>query len=233
MQCKVQGAINLLESIPDDKLEDVIFFSSAASTFGNPSQANYSAANTFLDVYAEQLSKLSNKKVKVLNLGLVEDVGILAEDWKLKQILTAKGFAGGLTSSGVAQLVDHAFLNDDNNQYQMLYGNFQMEDLIRSYPILKTRLEHLIDHSISNNNGNEGNSSNGNQVTIESVAQYISTLLATSNLDVTESLTVQGLDSLLAVELSTGLKKQFGLVFSQLALLGGLSVKQIVESASP
>jgi short-subunit dehydrogenase/acyl carrier protein len=232
MQCKVQGAINLLKSIPDDKLENVIFFSSAASTFGNPSQANYSAANTFLDVYAGQLSKLSNKKVRVLNLGLVEDVGILAEDWKLKQILTAKGFAGGLTSTGVAQLVDHAFLNDNNDQYQMLYGNFQMEDLIRSYPILKTRLEHLIDHTISNNNGSEGTSSNSNELTLQSLTTYISTLLSTSNLDITESLTVQGLDSLLAVELSAGLKKQFGLVFSQLALLGGLSVQQIVESAS-
>jgi NADPH:quinone reductase-like Zn-dependent oxidoreductase/short-subunit dehydrogenase/acyl carrier protein len=231
MQCKVQGAINLLQSIPDDKLEHVIFFSSAASTFGNPSQANYSAANTFLDSYANQLSRSSKAKVRVLNLGLVEDVGILAEDWKLKQILTAKGFAGGLTSSGVAQLVDHAFLVDDN-EYQMLYGNFQMEDLIRSYPILKTRLEHLIDHTISNSSGSAGTSSNGNEVTVESVTAYVSTLLATSNLDATESLTVQGLDSLLAVELSAGLKKQFGLAISQLALLGGLSVKQIVESAS-
>lgn len=232
MECKVQGAINLIQSIPNDQLEDIIFFSSAASTFGNPSQANYSAANTFLDTYAVQLSIRTRKRVRVLNLGLVEDVGILAEDWKLKQILTAKGFAGGLTSSGVAQLVDHAFLVNDINQCQILYGNFQMEDLIHSYPMLKTRLEHLIDHTLSNNNANSNNSSNGNEVTIQSVSAYISTLLATSNLDATEALTVQGLDSLLAVELSAGLKKQFGLVISQLALLGGLSVKQIVESAS-
>ena len=233
MQCKVQGAINLLQSIPADKLEHVIFFSSAASTFGNPSQANYSAANTFLDVYAGQLSLSSGKKARVINLGLVEDVGILAEDWKLKQILTAKGFAGGLTSSGVAQIVDHAFLIDDNaDDFQMLYGNFQMEDLILSYPMLKTRLEHLIDHTVSNSDGGASGSSNGPEGTVQSVAAYISTLLATSNLDVNEALTVQGLDSLLAVELSAGLKKQFGLVVSQLALLGGLSVKQIVESAS-
>ncbi|CAF4621353.1 unnamed protein product, partial [Rotaria magnacalcarata] len=80
----------------------------------------------FLDVYAGQLSSLLRKKIRVLNLGLVEDVGILAEDWKLKQILTAKGFAGGLTSLGVAELVDHVFLNDDID-HQLLYGNFQME----------------------------------------------------------------------------------------------------------
>ncbi|UJR29474.1 hypothetical protein I4U23_010686 [Adineta vaga] len=232
MRCKVQGAINLLKTIPNDKLEHAIFFSSAASTFGNPSQANYSAANTFLDAYAGQLSKSSKAKVRVVNLGLVEDVGILAEDWKLKQILTAKGFAGGLTSAGVAQLVDHAFLLNDNDQYQMLYGNFQMKDLIHSYPILKTRLEHLINHSVTDNSGNPGSSSNGNEVTIQTVSTYISTLLATSNLDNDESLTVQGLDSLLAVELSAGLKKQFGLVISQLTLLGGMSVKQIVETIS-
>ncbi|CAF0807397.1 unnamed protein product [Adineta steineri] len=232
LQCKVTGAMNFLQIIPDEHLENVIFFSSAASTFGNPSQANYSAANTFLDNYASQLSKLRKNRVKVLNLGLVEDVGILAEDWKLKQILTAKGFAGGLTSTGVCQLVDHAFLLQNDDQCQMLYGNFQMEDLIHSYPILKTRLEHLIDQTRLNSNANSGTSTNGNEITISSISTYISSLLATSNLDVNEALTVQGLDSLLAVELSAGLKKQFGLVISQLALLGGLSVKQIVESVS-
>ncbi|CAF1508362.1 unnamed protein product [Adineta steineri] len=107
-----------------------------------------------------------------------------------------------------------------------------MEDLIHSYPILKTRLEHLIDQTRLNSNANSGISTNGNEITIPSISTYISTLLATSNLDVNEALTVQGLDSLLAVELSAGLKKQFGLVISQLALLGGLSVKQIVESVS-
>jgi len=45
-------------------------------------------------------------------------------------------------------------------------------------------------------------------------------------------LTVQGLDSRLAVELSVGLKKQFGLVFDQLAPLDELSVKQILEFVS-
>jgi acyl carrier protein len=79
-----------------------------------------------------------------------------------------------------------------------------------------------------NNNGSEGISSNCNELTLQSLTTYIST----SNLDITESSTVQGLDSLLAVELSAGLKKQFGLGFSQLALLGGLSVQQIVESVS-
>ncbi|CAF3713811.1 unnamed protein product, partial [Adineta steineri] len=125
-----------------------------------------------------------------------------------------------------------AFLLQNDDQCQMLYGNFQMEDLIHSYPILKTRLEHLIDQTRLNSNANSGTSTNGNEITIPSISTYISTLLATSNLDVNEALTVQGLDSLLAVELSAGLKKQFGLVISQLALLGGLSVKQIVESVS-
>ncbi|CAF1043297.1 unnamed protein product [Adineta steineri] len=58
LQCKVTGAMNFLQLIPGEQLENVIFFSRAASTFENPSQANYSKANIFLDNYANQLSKL-------------------------------------------------------------------------------------------------------------------------------------------------------------------------------
>ncbi|CAF1043316.1 unnamed protein product [Adineta steineri] len=84
-----------------------------------------------------------------------------------------------------------------------------MKDLIHSYVILKTRLEHLIDQTKSNSNANSGTSTNESEIMIPSMSTYISTLL-----------------------LSAGLKKQFQLAISQLALLGELSVKQIVESVS-
>jgi len=54
MTPKVDGAINLHELTKDSDLAQFVLFSSIASTLGNPGQANYAAANAFLDVLAQQ-----------------------------------------------------------------------------------------------------------------------------------------------------------------------------------
>jgi NAD(P)-dependent dehydrogenase (short-subunit alcohol dehydrogenase family) len=52
---KVDAAFLFSQATRDRDLDVVVFFSSASALFGSPGQANYAAANAFLDAYAEVL----------------------------------------------------------------------------------------------------------------------------------------------------------------------------------
>ncbi|KAH8721624.1 KR domain-containing protein [Ilyonectria robusta] len=76
---KVQGTWNLHNYFSSDRpLDFMIFCSSIAGVFGNPSQAQYAAGNTFQDTLANWRRHQGLKAVSV-NLGIMRDVGVIAE----------------------------------------------------------------------------------------------------------------------------------------------------------
>lgn len=78
MKSKVQGSWNLHQLTQSDALDFFVLFSSAASMLGSPGQANYSAANAFLDGLAHYRQSLGLPG-QSLNLGAVMQVGKAAE----------------------------------------------------------------------------------------------------------------------------------------------------------
>ena len=55
---KVTGLVNLDQASKELQLDFLVMFSSIAGSLGSPGQADYSAANSFMDAYARYRNQL-------------------------------------------------------------------------------------------------------------------------------------------------------------------------------
>lgn len=79
LQSKVQGTWNIHEHFGHERLLDfMIFCSPQSGVCDNPSQAQYAAGNTYQDALAHHRRAQGLKAVSI-NLGIMRDVGVLAE----------------------------------------------------------------------------------------------------------------------------------------------------------
>ncbi|CDR09757.1 type I polyketide synthase [Streptomyces iranensis] len=113
---KVDAAVNLHELTRDQDLAAFVLFSSAAGTFGGPGQANYAAANSFLDALARHRQS-QGLAATSLAWGLwAEASGMTGElEATDKSRMTRSGVLGlssdeGLALFDAAQEVGDAFL---------------------------------------------------------------------------------------------------------------------------
>lgn len=77
---KVQGTWNLHEATASGApLDFFVLFSSLSGIIGQPGQANYAGANTFLDSFVPYRASLG-LAASAINIGAVEDVGYVAQN---------------------------------------------------------------------------------------------------------------------------------------------------------
>ncbi|KAE8381626.1 KR-domain-containing protein [Aspergillus bertholletiae] len=76
---KVQGTWNLYHALHDLKLDFFVVFGSLVGRFANIGQANYGAANCFLDAFTK-FTRARGFPAAVLDLGAMKDVGYVSEN---------------------------------------------------------------------------------------------------------------------------------------------------------
>lgn len=82
---KVQGAWNLHQLTREQPLDFFVLFSSASSLLGGPGQANYAAANAFLDGLAAYRQRLGLPSLSI-NWGAWDEVGMAARQGLLDKL---------------------------------------------------------------------------------------------------------------------------------------------------
>ncbi|MBU8854956.1 SDR family NAD(P)-dependent oxidoreductase [Bacillus sp. FJAT-26377] len=77
---KVKGSVILDQVLKNEKLDFMLFFSSAESFLCQAGQSNYAAASTFIDAYAHYIRQRVDYPVKVINWGYWGSVGIVSTE---------------------------------------------------------------------------------------------------------------------------------------------------------
>ena len=86
---KIRGTWNLHMAFADHSLDFFILFSSISGTVGNPGQANYASANTFLDSFV-QFRHGKGLSASVLDVGAMGDVGYVSQNQAVMEQLKAR-----------------------------------------------------------------------------------------------------------------------------------------------
>lgn len=95
---KVDGAANLDRLTRGDRLDYFVLFSSATTVIGNPGQANYVAANAYLESLARK-RRAERLPGLAIAWGALEDVGYLAREAAVREKLARKLGQAGITAA--------------------------------------------------------------------------------------------------------------------------------------
>ncbi|MFJ4353865.1 SDR family NAD(P)-dependent oxidoreductase [Pseudomonas sp. NPDC089428] len=233
LEPKAKGAQYLHELTQGLALDFFVMFSSATTLFGNPGQANYVAANHWLEALARHRRAQGLAATAVL-WGAIDDVGFLARNSQIKDALQSRmGGAALRAEAALAQL--ETMLLDGDNGHGVLELDFKA--LSRFLPTASTPrfIELARTHGGDQDDDNDGEDIQrmlaelDDAELLERFAEMLKhevceiLRLPPARLDSQRPLQELGLDSLMSVELVVALEERFGI---------RLPVMELSESSS-
>jgi acyl transferase domain-containing protein/NADPH:quinone reductase-like Zn-dependent oxidoreductase/NAD(P)-dependent dehydrogenase (short-subunit alcohol dehydrogenase family)/acyl carrier protein len=235
---KLAGAWNLHRLTLGDALDFFVLFSSAASVLGSPMQGNYASANTFLDALAHE-RRARKKPALAINWGALSGVGYVARNAQLGRGLLARGM-GSLTPREALSILER-LIEAESTQAVAMRLDWRLAKLESGF--VSNRTAHLV--AAAEANGGQGAETANQRPLIAEIERAsmeerpkvveshlrrrIARVMGTAEdrIDCDRPLGEMGFDSLLAVELMTALRIEFGVNMSVMQILEGASVKKI------
>jgi NADPH:quinone reductase-like Zn-dependent oxidoreductase/acyl carrier protein len=223
---KIKGAWNLHALTVDLPLDFFVLFSSAASILGSPGQANYAAANAFLDALAHH-RRARGLTALSINWGPWSEVGLAAQHARHER-LSLRGVGTITPEQGVEafsrllgqSVTQVGVMPFDYKQWNRLSPSARMSPLFSELSYEGERVETL--------EGGAGKRTSFKQELLMVVGQesrekllrtYLGELIAKvlglsasrlSKLDANQPINTLGIDSLMAVEMKTLIENDLG-----------------------
>ncbi|MCJ1393661.1 hypothetical protein MMC18_006537 [Xylographa bjoerkii] len=222
---KVRGTWNLHNRLSKSTLDFFILLSSAVGTIGNPSQAAYAAASTFQDAFAAYRSNLGLPGIS-LDLGMIDDVGYVAENASVQRGLAKLGFEAVKESELMAMIQDaitHPIRTPETSSTISGLGTYTPGDLALRPALADPRFSHfrrMGEHLVRKQNNSSSSSGNATEAfhdllrraqsvedaagcICEAMREKLAGLLMVplEEVSVKQSMAEAGLDSLVAVQM--------------------------------
>ncbi|XP_069815825.1 mycolipanoate synthase-like [Dendropsophus ebraccatus] len=201
---KVDGAVNLHRATSHITLDYFVCYSSIASFFGNTGQANYAAANSFLDMFC-QYRRNKGLCGQSINWGAL-NIGLLLNNPLVWRILKENGILLLSPKEIHINLKKCLLMNNAQQVIAKFDFNTMSRNLTSKIPTLRKRLYNLVVEEVKSweQIPNDNQSSGPDKVTWEDyVLLVVAELTGVSSSDITTSspLNSLGVDSMLAVTL--------------------------------
>jgi len=237
LEPKAKGAQYLHELTQGLALDFFVMFSSATTLFGNPGQANYVAANHWLEALARHRLAKGQAATAVL-WGAIDDVGFLARNSQIKDALQSRmGGAALRAEAALAQL--EAMLLAGDNGHGVLELDFKA--LARFLPSAATPRFAELARAYGGDQEDEGTSEDIQRMLAELddaelLERFADMLkhevceilrLPPARLDAQRPLQELGLDSLMSVELVVALEERFGIRLPVMELSDNSSIDKL------
>ena len=231
---KIAGAWNLHHCTQN--LDFFVLYSSATTDFGNPGQANYVAANLYLQALAAYRRRLGLPAVSV-GWGPIADVGYLARNEQVRAALDARVGGQALSSDAALEWLEWLIGTDRSGRS---VANVDWHTLYKTLPAARlAKFEDLFSGADNRADANAAEDLRGlmanlspdeldtlvSDILIEQIAKVMRT--SPGKLDVNQSVYDLGMDSLMAVELHLGLEEQFGINIPIMAVTEGASIAKL------
>jgi len=236
---KAHGAWLLHEGTRHLELDCFVMFSSVSSVFGNSAQANYAAANAFLDSLAHHRQSLGLPAL-VINWGALGGEGYVARNERVAEFLSRQGTTA-LSPNEVVFLVE-SFLNAgatqamalrvDWSKWRQSFRGSQESPLMEN--IYAAEVEGPESSGTKSDWRRQIESAAPNDRTDvigQAVRDVVGSVLRVKpeGLRLDQPLTDLGLDSLMAVEIENSIESAIGVALPPASLMRARTIGQIAN----
>jgi NADPH:quinone reductase-like Zn-dependent oxidoreductase/acyl carrier protein len=233
---KIQGAYNLHCLTEKLELDFFVLYSSMTTFLGNPGQANYVAANSYLESLAHYRRQKGLAGLYVA-WGPIEDVGFLTRNLAVKETLETRIGSKAIDSHIALQMLEKLLLTDSAGAAVI---DFDWQTLSRFMPVAKSpkyEQQLLQAKRMGNDHAHENIKSLLASLSTEEALTVITQLLAqeagqilrlpTEKVDSQKSVFDLGMDSLMGMELVIAIETRFEVKLPLMALAEGATISKL------